>query len=120
MINQLQAILQPGTQDHSNLPVTSRYHGVGTATLETAEGRVVIYLRRRLIPPPEHHTVLLEHTVTQGDRLDNLAARYLGDPEQFWRLCDANGALNPNQLTAHPGRTLRITLPAGLPGGQNA
>ena len=28
----------------------------------------------------------------QGERLDNVAAQYLGDPTLFWRLCDANNA----------------------------
>jgi hypothetical protein len=53
--------------------------------------------------------------VTQGDRLDNIAAKYLGDPEQFWRLCDANGAMRPDALTETIGRWLRITLPEGIP-----
>ena len=34
-----------------------------------------------------------------GDRLDNVSAQYLGDPEQFWRLCDANNAMEPEELT---------------------
>ena len=41
---------------------------------------------------------------------------YLGDPEQFWRLCDANGAMRPDELTETVGRRLRITLPEGVPG----
>ena len=61
--------------------------------------------------------MLQEHTVSQGDRLDNLAAQYLGDPEQFWRLCDANAAMHPEELTQDIGRPLRITLPEGIPGG---
>jgi hypothetical protein len=34
-----------------------------------------------------------------------------------WRLCDANGAMRPDELTETPGRRLRITLPEGIPGG---
>ena len=60
--------------------------------------------------------LLQEHTSSQGERLDNIAAQYLGDPEQFWRLCDANGALRPGELTETVGRRLRITLPEGIPG----
>ena len=70
-----------------------------------------------------HRTVfalLLEHTVTEGDRLDNIAARYLGDPEQFWRICDANGVMRPDELTETVGRRLRITMPEGIPGVPNA
>jgi hypothetical protein len=58
--------------------------------------------------------------VFQGDRLDNIAALYLGDPEQFWRICDANAAMRPNELTETIGRRLRITLPEGIPGTSNA
>ena len=36
--------------------------------------------------------------VTEGDRLDNITARFLGDPTQFWRVCDANLALLPDEL----------------------
>jgi hypothetical protein len=79
-----------------------------------------VFLRRRFVPPPERFALLQEHTVSQGDRLDNLAAQYLGDPEQFWRLCDANAAMHPEELTDTVGRTLRITLPEGIPGAPNA
>jgi hypothetical protein len=57
-----------------------------------------------------------EHAVVAADRLDNLAARYLGDPEQFWRLCDANRALQPAELTQRIGQRLKITLPDGITG----
>ena len=97
-------------------PPNSRYHAIDTATLETVDGRPVTYLRRRFVPPPSLFALLQEHSVTDGDRLDNLAAQYLGDAEQFWRLCDANAAMRPNELTEDPGRILRITLPEGLPG----
>ena len=56
----------------------------------------------------------------QGDRLDNITAKYLGDPEQFWRMCDANGAIRPDELTETIGNTIRITLPQGIPGPKNA
>ncbi|MGH7229842.1 MAG: LysM domain-containing protein, partial [Nitrospiraceae bacterium] len=44
---------------------------------------------------------------------------YVGDPEQFWRLCDANAAMRPEELTGIIGRVLRITLPEGIPGAQH-
>ena len=98
----------------------SRYHDIATATVEWPDGRVDVYLRRRFVPPPENFSLLQEHLVVQGDRLDNVTARYLGDPEQFWRVCDANAAMRPDELTETPGRRLRITLPEGLPGIPNA
>jgi len=67
----------------------------------------------RFLPPAGAGTTLLEHTVTQGDRLDNLTARYLGDPTAFWRVCDANGALRPDELVEEIGRRIRIALPDG-------
>jgi len=92
-------------------PATSRYYGIETAKYETPGGREIVYLRRRFVPDAANAIVLTEHVVTQGERLDNITARYLGDPEQFWRLADANNAMNPNELTATIGRRLRILLP---------
>lgn len=102
-----------------NFPPTSRYYGIETTTLKE-RGRTVIYLRRRFVPQPERFDLLQEHIVTQGERLDNITANYLGDPEQFWRVCDANRALRPDELTETIGRRLRITLPEGIPGLPNA
>ncbi len=116
----LQALLQPGSLRATLFSATSRYSGIETATLETDDGRTIIYIRRRFIPLPERFALLREHIVTQGDRMDNVAAAYLGDPEQFWRICDANAAMRPDELTETVGRRLRITLPEGIPGIQNA
>ena len=49
----------------------------------------------------------------RGRAARSIAAKYLGDPEQFWRICDANGAVRPDELEM-VGRRLRITLPEGL------
>ena len=58
--------------------------------------------------------------MAEGDRLDNLAATYLGDPELFWRIADANNAMRAAELTDEIGRALRITLPEGIPAPPNA
>jgi hypothetical protein len=76
----------------------------------------VVYLRRRFLPPPDRFALIREHTVQEGDRLDNVTAQYLGDPLQFWRIADANNAMQPEALTAVPGRKVRITQPEGIPG----
>jgi hypothetical protein len=94
-------------------PVTSRYHDIEIARFTAPDGREIVYVRRRFLPAVAKTVVMAEHTVTQGERLDNITARYLGDPEQFWRLCDANTALHPNELTAEVGRRLTIPLPQG-------
>jgi hypothetical protein len=97
-------------------PPTSRYAAVPTATLTRADGRELVYMLRRFVPPPERFALLQVHVVKPNDRLDNVTATYLGDPEQFWRVADANRALRPEELVERPGRKLRITLPEGLPG----
>jgi hypothetical protein len=90
---------------------TSRYYTIETATHTLPDGRTVTYKRRRFLPQGENMPLLVEVTVTQGDRLDLITARTLGDPEQFWRVCDANNAMDPFDLVATPGRTLRVPLP---------
>ena len=90
---------------------TSRYYNVETATLTAQDGRVIAYKRRRFLPQGEEMPLLVEVTVTEGDRLDLITARTLGDPEQFWRVCDANNAMNPVELTDEPGMTLRVPVP---------
>ena len=96
-------------------PPTSRYHNIETATFKSADGKEIAHLKRRFVPAPEHFTLLQEHLVAEGDRLDNITALYLNDPLQFWRICDANNAMNPPELTAETGRQLRITMPEGFP-----
>jgi hypothetical protein len=97
-------------------PISSRYHRAATSEWRTRDGRTIVHLQRRFIPPAERLALLQEHTVHEGDRLDNVTARHLGDPEQFWQVCDANEAMRPWELTETPGRRLRITLPEGIPG----
>lgn len=116
----LQQLLQPVGLTTTLFPPQSRYHGIEAAMLETAEGNTVIYLKRRIVPSSDRFALLQEHLVMQGDRLDNVTAHYLGDPEQFWRICDANNAMRPNELMEAIGRQLKITLPEGIPGAPNA
>ena len=96
----------------------SRYAGLETAELTVldpaGEPRVVAYVRRRFVAGAPSATTLVSHAVVQGERLDHLAARYLGDPTLFWRICDANDALRPEELIEEPGRRVDIPLPGGL------
>jgi hypothetical protein len=89
----------------------SRYYQLETVTYTGADGRIIAYKRRRFLPIPVGLVILAEHMVTQGDRLDNITARYLGNPEQFWQLCDINNAMHPKELTAEIGRKLYISAP---------
>lgn len=90
---------------------TSRYYAIETAIYVTPDGREIAYTRRRFLPQGENMPLLAEVVVTQGDRLDLITARTLGVPEAFWRVADANNAMNPFDLTEEPGRRLRIPLP---------
>jgi hypothetical protein len=90
---------------------TSRYYHLEIKKLTMPDGREVAYVGRRFIPDMDTAVILAEHTVTEGERLDNITARTLGDPEQFWRIADANRALNPFDLTAEIGRKLSIAMP---------
>jgi len=94
---------------------TSRYNSIETASITVTIGdgdlREVRYLKRRFIPSSEGMTTLVEHRVAQGERLDNITARYLGDPTQFWRVADANNVLRPEELTEEIGTAIKIALP---------
>lgn len=98
-------------------PVTSRYHLVEKATMQTAVHSTyteeIIYLKRRFLPPANKAFVRTQHTVTDGERLDNITAVYLGDPEQFWRLCDGNPIMHPNELTDELGQRIDIPIIQG-------
>jgi hypothetical protein len=84
----------------------SRYENVETARFTTATGQVVRFKRLRLIP--EETPAQLAVVVNQGERLDHIAHRIYQDPELFWRICDANLALWPDDLVAVPGRVIKI------------
>ena len=101
-------------------PITSRYYGLPQLERELPDGTKIVYLRRRFVPPPERFQLLREHVVTEGERHDSIAAQFLGDPEQSWRLCDANNVMRPEELTEEIGKRLRITLPEGIPGVRSA
>jgi hypothetical protein len=89
----------------------SRYSALEDAVLTLPGGRAIAYKRRRFVPPAGAHQPIGSVVVAASDRVDLVAERGLGDPEQFWRLCDANGALQPAELVA-PGRRLDVPLPA--------
>jgi hypothetical protein len=84
-------------------------------------GQVIPYLARRIVPQPgaPNYATINTYTMKSGDRLDLIAAKYLGDPLMAWLICDANGAVNPCDLET-PGTMLFITTPQGVPGGSVA
>ena len=144
----VQAFLQANALTPPAFAPTSRYYGIPTSQLVQADGRgasagppqagphplggstavpggrgavrTVVFVQRRFLPPPENFALLQTVSIVAGDRLDNLAAQHIGDPEQAWRLCDANRAMQPEALVVNVAATLAITLPEGVPGAGDA
>ncbi len=103
---------------------TSRYANIDDVILEierkgeaggigTTKKIIYRYKKRRFIPAEKQPTIS-ELTVTAGDRLDQITARSLGDPEQYWQICDANfdddSAIHPLDLIK-VGKVLNIPFP---------
>ena len=90
---------------------TSRYYGIPTATtdIQDSDGtsRKASYIKRRIIPRGNGSLNIVEHTVIQGDRLDNITNHYLGDPLLFWKICDDNNVISPKELET-PGTIIKI------------
>ena len=53
-------------------------------------------------PPPPDQLLLGVHLLKQGERLDLLAAKYLGDPAGFWRIAEENDVMLSEALTEAP------------------
>jgi hypothetical protein len=84
----------------------SRYASVADATWQSPDGRTITYKKLRVTPQTQ---AIQNQTVAQGDRLDLIAYQQYGDAEQFWRICDGNDALRPDDLTEQAG--VRILIP---------
>ena len=118
----LRSLINLGVIPPVTFPTDSRYYGSTTLTCNAPDGQSVTYLARRFVPQPgaPNFATINQYTVHQGDRLDLIAAKYLGDPLMAWLICDANGAIRPHDLVATAGRVLAITTPQGVPGGTGA
>ncbi len=73
----------------------SRYEKVATLTIVDAAGKVIPYKGIRQIP---NAPGIVGHRITADERLDHIAWQHYHDPEQFWRICDANLAIWPPDL----------------------
>jgi hypothetical protein len=94
---------------------TSRYYGLDTSRLTLPDGRAVTYVRRRFLPDGAGLPTLTLVKAAPGERIDLLANRVYGDPLMYWRLCDANDAMDPLQMlaeaAANPAASLRAAMP---------
>lgn len=75
----------------------SRYTNLAPYQVTRADGTVVQVTRT---PLPGPAAVLGYYRRTAGQRLDQVAARFLADATAFWRLADANGTVVPDALAA--------------------
>ncbi len=89
----------------------SRYYNLETATYTSSDGKQIAYKRRRFLPKSADMALLTRSRVEQSDRPDLVAGRTIGDPEQFWRIGDANDAMDPDELVEKPGTWLKVPLP---------
>ena len=70
---------------------------------------------RRQLPADERFIdplALVGHRVMNGERLDHIAWQHFRDAERFWRICDANRGLWPDDLLAEAA-ILRIPASEG-------
>lgn len=86
----------------------SRYIDIDNTSIQTKDGKTIFYKKRRFLPNILNMAIVQEIQMTKGDRLDNIAARIIGDSEQFWRICDSNNAMHPLELVRDSGSTIKI------------
>jgi hypothetical protein len=115
MANALASLITSAAGTGAPANPNSRYYGAQIEDYTLPGGTPVKYLARRILPQPDIYTSTQTYVVVDGDRLDNLAAKFLGDPILYWMICDANGATDPDELTAQAGRTILIPLASNIP-----
>lgn len=91
----------------NRFPPSSRYHGVPLLEARDASGRPVLCASRRFLPEADAASASV-HVITQGERPDQLASRYLGDPQRYWEICDNNTGKQPWQLASVAGEIVLI------------
>ncbi len=88
----------------------SRYAPCARLTRTDASGRAVEYLATRILPLGDAVAGPAGTDVRAAElyRLDLVAYRTLRDPDQAWRIADANDAIDPFALCARVGDRLRL------------
>ena len=74
----------------------SRYRTVPAYLVPDHRGRVVSVVP---VPPRPEQAIAGVHLLRQGQRPDQLAAQYLENPAGFWRIAEANDAMQAEWLT---------------------
>ena len=110
-------MLAPPTGDKAPFPPQSRYYGLPLVRTTLEDGREVACVGRRFLPPLDSYERIAVHEVQGQDRLDLLGAQYFADPEQGWRLPEANGVRDPRDLLVEAGSRIAIAVASIVPGG---
>ncbi|MCA9662284.1 MAG: LysM domain-containing protein [Myxococcales bacterium] len=84
----------------------SRYAKTPTVEVKLADGRTVTAVKLRRIPRADADSEA--YAVRDGDRLDLLAHRQLGDATAHWRIADANSEVDGAALVAELGREIDL------------
>jgi hypothetical protein len=118
MTDPVQMLIAAGAIPAAPFGPSSRYANVAIVRYSLPDDgsgadNSVAYVLRRFIPQAADIPIATWHTVRGGERVDHLAAHYLGDVELTWRIADANLASDLLEITATPGWRLAIPLPPG-------
>ena len=80
----------------SSFDPKSRYAKTTTYVVTDHRGRPVTVVA---VPPRPAQRIAGVHLLRQGQRVDHLALQYLGDPAGYWRIAEANDAMQAEWLT---------------------
>ena len=112
MTDPVQLLIDAGAIPVTPFGPSSRYANVaidGTS----CRRRIPAWPCAAALPPRLRDIPVATHHGAPGDRIDVLAAHYLGDPELHWRVADANTVSDMLALTATPGDRIAVPLPPG-------
>lgn len=74
----------------------SRYLGADTYLVPDHRGRTVVVVA---VPDAPAQALAGVHVRREGERVDHLAARYLGNAVLWWRIAERNDVMLPSALT---------------------
>jgi hypothetical protein len=83
----------------SSYDAKSRYAKTPTYQVRDRRGRLVTVVA---VPPHREVPLAGYHVLKQGQRIDHLASQYLADDAGYWRIAEANDAMNAERLTEQP------------------
>ncbi|MEI7897699.1 MAG: hypothetical protein WCJ26_11740 [bacterium] len=73
----------------------SRYKNLQPYEVRDTKGRKVTVVP---VPPAAEQEPLGRHLMQQGQRIDHLSRKYLEDPAGYWRICEMNDVMLPDDL----------------------